>query len=196
LFCSYIYSSRVGQIRIGFAEADSPHPLPTASWDRVRAPGYVTRLAGNPLHAPRAARVFFTESIVEKRRPLGPQARRAGWVGCNILLNEIPKDGKITVVSDGAVSPDRHVRAEFARTQELAALPPNLRGWTVDVLNIVRKLKKEKFFLRELYDFETELRAAHPRNQNVLPKIRQQLQVLRDLGIVEFHGHGSYSVRN
>src|SRR4051812_41184086 len=31
-------------------------------------------------------RFFFTESIIEKRNPLAATARRAGWVGCNILL--------------------------------------------------------------------------------------------------------------
>src|SRR4051812_24473963 len=44
-------------------------------------------------------RMFFTESVVEKRKPLGPDARRAGWVGCNILLGEIPPDGKIPMIS-------------------------------------------------------------------------------------------------
>lgn len=39
-------------------------------------------------------RMFFSESVIEKRKPLGPNARRAGWIGCNILLSEIPSDGK------------------------------------------------------------------------------------------------------
>ena len=30
---------------------------------------------------------FFTENIIEKRRALSETARRAGWIGCNILLN-------------------------------------------------------------------------------------------------------------
>jgi type II restriction enzyme len=41
---------------------------------------------------------FFTESMIELRKPLGPTARRAGWIGCNILLSKIPEDGKIPVV--------------------------------------------------------------------------------------------------
>ena len=32
----------------------------------------------------------------------------------------------------------------------------------------------------------------YPRNQNVRPKLRQQLQILRDLGLVEFLGKGFY----
>ena len=35
-------------------------------------------------------RFFFLPEIVEQRKPLSAHARRAGWVGCNILLGEIP----------------------------------------------------------------------------------------------------------
>lgn len=38
--------------------------------------------------------VFFSETIIEKRVPLGFQARRAGWVGCNILEPEYRRMGK------------------------------------------------------------------------------------------------------
>lgn len=34
---------------------------------------------------------FFIPEIIEKRKPLSKTARRAGWVGCNILLKNIPK---------------------------------------------------------------------------------------------------------
>jgi type II restriction enzyme len=139
-------------------------------------------------------RMFFTESIVERRKPLSPQARRSGWVGCNILLREIPEDGKITVVSDGRVAPTDRVRAEFARVRELSQLPPELRGWTVDVLRIIRRLRKAHFSLADLYQFESELLALHPQNRHVRPKIRQQLQVLRDLGLLTFDAPGKYTL--
>ena len=41
--------------------------------------------------------------IVEKRKPLSPTARRAGWVGCNILISKIPKQGIIEIVKNGKV---------------------------------------------------------------------------------------------
>ena len=44
---------------------------------------------------------FFVREIIEERKPLAPTARRAGWVGCNILLNEIPASGKIFLVRNG-----------------------------------------------------------------------------------------------
>jgi len=141
-------------------------------------------------------RVFFTESVIERRSPLGSQARRAGWVGCNILVNQIPEDGRIAIVSDGLPIPVQRVRQEFSRVRRLAELPPLLRGWTVDVLYAIRRLGKSQFSLQELYAFESELRAIHPRNQNVRPKIRQQLQVLRDMGLIEFTRPGNYVVRH
>jgi len=139
-------------------------------------------------------RFFFSESVIEKRKPLGPQARRAGWVGCNILLGQIPIDGRIAIVADGAPVPAPQVRAEFARMRGLAEIPPSLRGWTLDTLNLIRRLNKAQFKLKDVYEFEDELQAAHPHNRNVRPKIRQQLQVLRDLGLLKFTSPGEYAL--
>ena len=33
---------------------------------------------------------FFVPDIIEKRKPLSPTAKRAGWIGCNILMQSIP----------------------------------------------------------------------------------------------------------
>ncbi len=140
-------------------------------------------------------RMFFSESVIEKRKPLTSTARRAGWVGCNILLGGIPADGKIAIVSAGVPESRRRVRHEFERVRGLASLPPSLRGWTVDVLNAIRRLGKPGFSLEELYQLEPELQVAHPDNRNVRPKIRQQLQVLRDLRILDFAGRGTYRLR-
>jgi type II restriction enzyme len=117
-------------------------------------------------------RMFFTESTIEKRKPLSSTARRAGWVGCNILLGGIPADGRIAMVSNGVPEPEQRVRKEFERVKGLADLPPLLRGWTVDVLNAIRTLKRRQFSLQELYGLETELQLLHPRNLNIRPKIR------------------------
>ena len=140
-------------------------------------------------------RMFFSESVIEKRNPLGPCARRAGWVGCNILLSQIPEDGKIHIICEGVPVLKNQVRDEYARVKRLSDLPPSLRGWTLDVLRVVRRLGKSDFSLREVYESESELKALHPQNQNVRPKIRQQLQVLRDLGLITFSSPGNYNVR-
>ncbi len=140
-------------------------------------------------------RFFFSESVIQKRNPLGPKARRAGWVGCNILLGQVPADGRIAMVEDGISAEPRQVRAEFAQSAALAEIPPSVRGWTLDTLKVVRSLNKTQFTLEDLYRFESDLQELHPNNRNVRPKIRQQLQVLRDLGFLDFTDPGEYRVR-
>jgi type II restriction enzyme len=44
----------------------------------------------------------------------------------------------------------------------------------------IEKLNKKEFTLDEIYSFEHELKLKHPENNNIKPKIRQQLQFLRD----------------
>jgi type II restriction enzyme len=139
--------------------------------------------------------VFFSETAIEKRAPLSSQAQRAGWVGCNILLERIPQDGKIVMVSDGSTIAEEKVREEFSRIRKLAEVPPTLRGWTLDVLSAIRKLGRVRFSLQELYQLEPHLQSLHPRNKNVRPKMRQQLQVLRNLGLIEFASPGNYAVK-
>jgi type II restriction enzyme len=56
----------------------------------------------------------------------------------------------------------------------------------------VRGLNKNEFTLRDVYAFATHLEKLHPGNRHGRDKIRQQLQVLRDLGFVEFFGRGRY----
>lgn len=136
----------------------------------------------------------FSLSSVEKRPPLGPSARRAGWVGCNIRLDIIPFDAKIRVIVDRAALPPEAVRVQYARVRPLAKLRVEQRGWTLDVLNVVRSLGKREFSLLEMYGHAEVLSGLHPRNRHVRDKIRQQLQVLRDLGFLDFLGGGRYRI--
>jgi type II restriction enzyme len=137
-------------------------------------------------------RFAFPFSAIEKRQPLGPTARRAGWVGCNILLDAIPTDAKIRIVESGSVVPHESVREQYARVRPLANLNVEQRGWTLDVLNAVRSLGKERFSLADVYTREDRLSRQHPNNRHIRDKIRQQLQVLRDLGLLRFLGSGQY----
>jgi type II restriction enzyme len=64
--------------------------------------------------------------------------------------------------------------------------------WLADVACCIEKLKKELFTLNDVYAFEEELSLKHPDNKHVRDKIRQQLQILRDRGMIEFLGSGNY----
>ena len=136
----------------------------------------------------------FPLSAIEKRKPLADSARRAGWIGCNILLHSIPPDARIKVISDGKPVAPAAVRAQYARIRPLAKLDAKQRGWTLDVLNVVRSLGKQEFDLAEVYKSEAKLAHLHPANRHVRDKIRQQLQILRDLGTLKFLDRGEYRV--
>lgn len=137
----------------------------------------------------------FPLSAIEKRKPLSPTAERKGWTGYYIRLNAIPVDARIQVVSAGVPKPIDDVRAQYARIRPLETIKAKQRGWTLDVLNAVRSLGKLEFTLSEIYNSETDLARAHPENRHVRPKIRQQLQVLRDLKLLDFLGGGNYRLR-
>lgn len=133
--------------------------------------------------------VFFTPSIIIKRKPLAATSRRAGWIGCNIDISSIPEKGKIYIIKDG-----REINHELVREQYLQAKKGIIesKGWLMDVLNCVDKIDKQQFTLQDVYDFVPSLQAKHPNNNNVEPKIRQQLQLLRDRGLIVFTGRGEY----
>lgn len=138
---------------------------------------------------------FFQPVVIEKRKPLSPTARRAGWIGCNILLNQIPDAGKIYYVRDGGETSESAVRKAWRKTAFLSDMKSLAsRGWALDVLACVEKIAQKEFTLEEVYRFEDELSQRHPDNNFVRDKIRQQLQVLRDKGYLEFVSRGKYRV--
>ena len=63
------------------------------------------------------------------------------------------------------------------------------------MMKCVERVGAREFTLDDVYAFEGALSAIYPGNRNVKPKIRQQLQVLRDRGFLEFTGRGRYRVR-
>lgn len=138
--------------------------------------------------------VFLTPDIVEARKPLSSTARRAGWQGCNLRIDRIPIDGKIPLIRDGVIAEKDAVRNLFAQSARFGELKPTQRGWTALAFSFVRKIGKSEFSLQEIYGFEDEMHAAYPQNSHVRDKIRQQMQILRDLGYVEFLGRGEYRV--
>lgn len=140
-------------------------------------------------------RFAFSESAIECRKPLAPSARRAGWIGCNIRLDLLPPDVRIPLVVDGASCEAREARRMFARVRPLEKLQAKQRGWTLDVLAAIRSLGKDEFSLADAYSLEANLSKLHPENRHVRDKIRQQLQVLRDRGLLRFLAPGRYRLR-
>ncbi len=135
---------------------------------------------------------YFVNDIIEKRKPLSITARRSGWTGCNILLQNIPSSGKIYLVKDGLLQNKKAVLDSWSKTSFLANQKKESRGWTIEILKIVESIPNKNFKLFDVYKFEGHLKQKFPDNNFVKDKIRQQLQVLRNRGILEFKGNGLY----
>ena len=135
---------------------------------------------------------FLAPGTVEQRPALRPGTRRAGWVGSIIRLDMIPSLGRIDMVRSEQAMDRRRVVSQWKNTEFLEESDLAARGWLVCVLDCVERIRSQEFTLDDAYEFEERLRQLFPQNRNVRPKIRQQLQVLRDNGRIEFLGKGRY----
>ena len=135
---------------------------------------------------------FFTPEIIIKRKPLSITAKRAGWIGCNIDISKVPKSGRIFIVENSKIIEQEKVHIKLKSTDFLKSKSLEARGWILDILNCVEEIKKQSFTLDELYAFENKLKIKYPNNNHIKDKIRQQLQFLRDKGLIEFNGRGNY----
>jgi type II restriction enzyme len=136
----------------------------------------------------------FPPSAIVERKPLSSTARRSGWIGCNIALNRIPADARIAVVAESLAVPESEVRAQFQRLRPLRDIKSKERGWTLDVLNAVRSLCKSEFTNEDAYSLLPQLELLHPGNRHVRDKVRQQLQVLRDSGLLVHLERGRWRI--
>ena len=135
---------------------------------------------------------FFTPEIINKRKPLSINAKRAGWIGCNIDISKVPESGRIFIVENSKIIEQEKVHIKLKTTDFLKSKSLESRGWILDILNCIEEIKKQSFTLDELYAFEEKLKIKYPNNNHIKDKIRQQLQFLRDKGLIEFNGRGNY----
>ena len=94
---------------------------------------------------------YFIDDIIERRKPLNPNARRAGWVGCNILLKGIPESGKIHLIKNGRTLERLDVLAAWNKTAFLSKQKVSNRGWTIEVMRLLDKVPSQDFYLKEIY---------------------------------------------
>ena len=139
---------------------------------------------------------FFIPEIIEKRKPLSSTARRAGWVGCNILLDTVPNSGKIFYIRNNELQSKDKILEEWNKTSFLKDTNSiNSKGWLLDTIKCIEKINKKDFTLNNMYEFEKILKIKHPENNNIQAKIRQQLQILRDKDYLNFTSRGKYELR-
>jgi type II restriction enzyme len=135
---------------------------------------------------------FFIPEIIEKRKPLSENAKRAGWIGCNINISKVPESGRIFLIKNSEIISQEKVQEKWSSTGFLKSKNLQTRGWILDIMNCIDKINKETFSLNEMYNFEDYLKNKYPENNHIKDKIRQQLQFLRDKGFIEFNGRGIY----
>lgn len=135
---------------------------------------------------------FFVPRIIEKRKPLTENAKRAGWVGCNIILQSIPEIGKIYFIKNSQAESSKSILKEWKKTLFLREEDPLVKGWLLDIMRVIEKINKQSFALDDIYRYEKQLSRLYPENKHIKDKIRQQLQILRDKNYLDFVSRGHY----
>jgi hypothetical protein len=111
------------------------------------------------------------------------------------ILMSVPEEKRKAIkVSDSTlfdeIINDENIEGRFDGGTE--SVITNLSPWKKDVFECLLKLNNDVFSINEVYFFEKYLKELHPNNRNVKAKIRQQLQYLRNIGLVEFSSPGRY----
>lgn len=196
--CGFCYQIKGQKSRIGNQISDGAYEAMMDAIRKSETPNFYfmhydleTWSVKNLLLIPSFA---FPESAIIKRRPLALTARRAGWVGCNILLAQIPLEARISVVTGSKAMPENVVREQFNRIKPLGEIKSKERGWTLDVLNAIRTLGKIEFTNEDAYTLVPHLEKLHPGNHHVREKIRQRLQALRDTGLLNHLERGRWRI--
>lgn len=99
----------------------------------------------------------------------------------------MPKSANLRGAS---ISTPLRLRLKQSQIDHLAS---ELPGWMQLTLEGVIRIPNDVFTLQQVYDVCLPMVAkVYPANQHPKQKLRQQLQRLRDLGLVSFLGKGSY----
>lgn len=136
----------------------------------------------------------LTEQAIIPRKPLAATARRAGWIGCRIDLTRIASQARVNVVEHGVAKDQSAVAKSYASLKPLQSIKVSQRGWAMAVLNGVQSLGLKRFTTQDAYRLEATMERIFPGNRNIRPKIRQQLQVLRDMGLLQHPQRGVWTL--
>ncbi|TAE86264.1 MAG: hypothetical protein EAY81_05785 [Bacteroidetes bacterium] len=91
-------------------------------------------------------------------------------------------------------------QSDIDTVRKIIATLPKSKGITLPNIELaspeeqldVIDIPKQVFTLKDVSKYKSKLQSIYPSNQHVMDKVRQQLQYLRDLGLIEFLGNGSY----
>lgn len=105
------------------------------------------------------------------------------------ILAKIPPSESIKLPKFDIESPEEKFDTIEIKNEIVTS---TLTGWKLEVFKCVETISSQTFTLKEINSFEFHLKEKYPFNNHITDKIRQQLQQLRDLGLIEFLGNGQY----
>lgn len=105
------------------------------------------------------------------------------------ILEKIPKSVSLKLPSFEIETPEENLDIIEIPIEPILN---SLSGWKLEVFKCANSIPKQIFSLNEINKFENYFKEIYPTNQHITDKIRQQLQYLRDLGLLEFLGGGKY----
>ncbi len=96
------------------------------------------------------------------------------------------------VEAPASVEAEEQGEAELVLDGAEAVIRDTLTGWKRSVFQALTELPGTEFALADVYGYASRFAREYPDNENIEAKIRQQLQMLRDNGLVMFLGGGRY----
>ncbi len=99
------------------------------------------------------------------------------------ILNNIPMNKRISY-------PPLDISLIFE--SDIYAVRKTLKGWKKSVFELIDILTDEAFSTKDVKFMAKQLEELYPKNHNREAKIRQVLQNLRDIGLIEFTSPGFY----
>lgn len=108
------------------------------------------------------------------------------------IIAKVPKEKRIKFEKSEKDLFPRYEPEDDLYDGGITTIVDTLSGWRLDTFNVVSQIPANIFKLEQIYAYKQHLQKLHPENRNIEAKIRQQLQELRDLGLIEFLGQGVY----
>lgn len=132
---------------------------------------------------------FITvDMIVPRAKPLKD---RPNYLMCDMDISSLPEGGKILLIDRSCVIEPEKVMEQWQSHLFLRKQQSKSKGWLLAIMKCIDQLP-EQFNLEQIYAFERQLSQQFPENRHIKDKIRQQLQILRNQGLIEFSARGKY----
>jgi len=184
--CGHPFQLKGSLNKSGTTVQDGSYKVMTDYIRRMMSPTFVLLRYTRDRTVPQVAAVhcvFITKDAIVPRKPL---TARPSYVMCSVRLADIPMQAKISVVENFSFVKKDKVREQFQKLSSLENRQVKGRGWMALILNLTQRLPAGNFRVDDLLAFRNEIEKQFPDNRHVREKVRQQLQFLRNAGLVQF----------